>query len=275
MTPRVPRVPRFAALAGLGSAALVAIASIAGLGDPAIYARETPAWRLQGLAQDGVDLAVATPWLIVASLLTLRGSRRGVLLLGGGLLYTAYTFVIYAFAIRFNAMFLVYVATLGLSCYGLVDLARALDGVAVRGWFDGRVHRIAGVVLIVVAIAFAALWLSEVVPALVRGVPPASLAEVGLATNPVHVLDLAIVLPLLLIGGRRLYRGDDAGFALGALLLGFGALMALAIAVIVVVQLQHGAGGDVGVAVVLAAMAAGLGGLLASLLRTAATRSDG
>lgn len=232
---------RFAGRAGLVTAALVAIASLGGIFDPAIYARETESWRTQGMAQDWVDLVVAAPWLAITALLTLRGSRRGALLLGGGFAYTAYSFVIYAFAVHFNWLFLVYVATLGLSVFGLVDLGRSFLGQPARTWLRPTApRRLVADSMIAVSVLFACLWLGQIVPALVAGTPPPELEEVGLVTNPVHILDLAIVLPLLFVTGLLLRRGRDSGHVLAVIFLGFSVLMDLALLAMMVALGQHG-----------------------------------
>ena len=57
--------------------------------------------------------------------------------------------------------------------------------------------------LAVIACGFALLWLASIVGALVSGEPPAELTEAGLVANPVHVLDLALVLPGMLISAVR------------------------------------------------------------------------
>ena len=54
---------RLPALAALVAAGLVAAASLGGLLLPSVYARETASWRVQGLGQDWVDLVLAAPWL--------------------------------------------------------------------------------------------------------------------------------------------------------------------------------------------------------------------
>jgi hypothetical protein len=239
--PALRKPPRFAGLAGLVTAGLVVVASIAGLTWRAIYARETLSWRTQGMAQDWVDLLIAAPWLAIAAALTLRGSRRGALLLGGGLAYTAYSFAIYAFAMHFNALFLVYVAILGLSIHGLADLVRVLGHERFAGWFDDRAPRaLAATAMMVLAGLFALLWLAQILPAIARGVDPPELAEVGLITNPVHVLDLAIVLPLLFVAGLLLKRRRDAGYFLGTVLLGFSVLMDLALLAMMVAMRREG-----------------------------------
>lgn len=232
-----PRPHRFPAIAGLAVAALMAIASLVGLTVPAIYAGETASWRAQGLGQDWVDLLIATPWLGLAAIGAWRGGRRSQLLLAGGLVYSAYSFAIYAFAVHFNALFLVYCATLGLSVYGLVALARDLVAADVPRWFDGREPRraVAGLLMGSAAV-FAALWLAQIIPALVRGAPPADLTETGLLSNPVHVLDLALVLPAMFASGWWLWRDRAPGHVAALALLGFAVLMDLNIAGLMIVM---------------------------------------
>jgi hypothetical protein len=62
------------------------------------------------------------------------------------------------------------------------------------------------------------LWLSEIVPSL-SGTTPKALKDVGLLTNPVHVLDLALLLPALIIAGRLLIKGRPLGYVLAPALL--------------------------------------------------------
>lgn len=225
----VSRRNRFAAIASLVVAVLVAFASIAGIASPAIYARETASWRLQGIAQDWANLFLAVPWMIASAVLVLRGSRRARLVLAGSLAYTGYAYAIYAFAVHFNALFLVYCAALGLSLYALAATVLELDDV--RSWFDERVpHRLLGGFAMTCAAVFALLWLAQIVPALLRDTPPDELAEAGLMTNPVHVLDLTIVLPAMFLGGWFLWHRRAGGYAAVPIFLGFGALMAAAIA---------------------------------------------
>jgi hypothetical protein len=103
-------------------AALVAVASLGGLLFPSIYARETPNWAAQAIAQDWTDLIAATPLLLASAVYAFRGSRVAKSLLGGAFLYTVYSFVIYAFAVHFNTLFLVYCAALGISFFSVVTL---------------------------------------------------------------------------------------------------------------------------------------------------------
>jgi len=233
-----------------------------------MYARETASWRAQAIGQDVVDLALAVPWLIVAAIATLRGSRRASLALGSGLGFAAYSFVVYAFDVRFNQMFLVYCAILGVSTYGLIALAA--HGAARHLRADVLApapRRVASVTLIASATLFALMWLGEDVPAIVRGAPPASLMDVGLATNAVHVLDLSLVLPAMLVSGVLLWRQRRMGHALASIAMGFCVLMELNIAGIMIAMQRLGVAATSSMVWVFTGLAAFAAVLLVSLLR--------
>ena len=259
---------RAAACLAIPLALLVALASLGGIVMPATYARETASWAAQGIGQDWVNLLLVVPWLLLTAVLTLRASRPAALLLGGGLVYTLYSYVIYAFAVHFNALFLVYCVALGLSFFALLLLLRALLEEDVRAWYGLRAPvRTAGVLQIAIAVIFAFLWLSEVVPALVHDRAPASVDAGGFFTNPVHVLDLSILLPALALSGVLLLRRRAAGFLLAPLLLGFAVLMAAAIAGMIVLMHQRGVAIDASGSIVLGALALVSAFVLARLLR--------
>lgn len=267
--PEVEAPALFPAIAGLAVALLVAISSLAGVSDPSIYEYETASWRAQGVGQDWVDLLVVVPWLVASAILTHRGSRRALLVLGGGLAYTAYAFMIYAFDVHFNQSFLVYCAIFGLSVYGLVALSLGLRGEDLRGWFDDRApRRTAGVMMIGSAVVFALMWLADDVPAMLQGEAPANLAEVGLPTNPIHVLDLALVLPALFASGVLLLRQRGAGYVLATIAMGFCVLMDLVIAGIVLALQRAGLPADLALVWVFSDVAVIAAVLLVLLLRS-------
>ena len=154
------------------AAALLAVAgSVIGLAVARIYASLTPAFLPQALAQDIANLALAAPaWLILAAL-ALRGSLRAYLLWLGVLTFTVYNYVIYTFSIPFGPLFLLWVAVLGLCLYALIGGVAAVDHGAVAARFtSARAVTVVAWFLIVTAVLFGLLWLSEDVPALLAGV---------------------------------------------------------------------------------------------------------
>src|SRR4051812_44189838 len=165
---------RFSRWAPFPIAVLVVVAAMAGIFSPAIYARETASWAAQGVGQDWVDLVIAGPALAIAGLVALGGDRRARLVVGGLLLYTAYSFAIYAVAVHFNALFLVYCAVLGGSTFALIDLIAALRVDAPGTWFAGRapIH-LAGRTLYAIAAVVGPLWARQNAPPPAPRPPPA------------------------------------------------------------------------------------------------------
>jgi hypothetical protein len=255
------------ALGSLVLAALVALASLGGILLPDAYARETSDWRGQALGQDWFDLVIASPWLVLCAVGTLRGRGHWHLLLAGALLFTIYTFLIYAFAIHFNALFLVYCAALGLSFYLAILLLQSLTPAGERLRATVRTPvRSTGILLIAIGVLFALAWLGEIVPAIAGGRAPDSVAGAGLFTNPVHVIDLAIVLPAHVIAGVALLRRRPGGELFAPVILAFGVPMAASIAGMMVVMRLLGAPAAMPVAAVMLGLAAISAGALARFL---------
>ena len=77
---------------------------------------------------------------------------------------------------------------------------------------------------------FGFLWLAEILPAMVHGGTPASIAAAALPVNPVHVMDLAAILPAYIAAAALLLQRRRLGEAVATILLAFGFLMAASIA---------------------------------------------
>lgn len=253
---------------------LVVVASVAGLADPAVYEQETRNWATQAKGQDlGNLLAVLV--LVVAAVRYRQGSPRAGLVWLGTLLYLIYAFVVYAVAVHLNYLFLVYVAVLGLSAWGVVFHVGGLRAGDVQHP-RGRRRTVAAWVLIVTGVMFAALWLSELVPALLTGTVPASLADAGLAVNPIHVIDLSMVLPGFVICGVAALQGRGHGLFWLAPWLVFSVLMGSSIiAAMVLMMMEDGAADTVPPTVMVSiVVAASLLTVRAYLTRPPATGPD-
>jgi hypothetical protein len=212
------------------AAALCAIASAGGLILDATYARETALWAAQGVGQDLVNLVVAAPAVFAAAWFAHRGSPRATLIWFGLLMYLAYSYVLYAFFVHFNALFLVYVAALGSSVYALAGAAAGLDRDRWTAFFERTSgERALSAFLVTAAGAFLGLWLSEIVPALIAGGAPQSATDAGLIVNPVHVLDLAFVLPAMIVAAVSLWKRHPLGLVMAVPLVTFMTMMGAAI----------------------------------------------
>ena len=238
ISPRVPvlpePIPRRWLWLSLPIAALAFAASLPGILVDSIYAEETANWATQAVGQDVANVVVAYPALLVLAALAARGSLRAALAWMGVLVYSAYTFAIYAFSVHFGPLFLVYVAVLGLSAYALIGGLTSLSPERVAASVaPAAPRRSTAVLLIAVASAFALLWLAEILPAAFAGTTPEALVEVGLPTNPVYVLDLGLLLPAAMIAGVLLLRGRALGYVLAPVIL--VALIALGVGIVSVI----------------------------------------
>jgi hypothetical protein len=225
----------------IAAAVVAVVGSVVALAGQQVYDRLTDSFLAQALAQDLVNLVVISPAMALLGFLALRGSARVYPLWLGTLLFTAYNYVIYTVAIPFGDLFLVWVAVLGLALFALLGGASAVDrGELVVAARDGRAARAGAWALIVVALLFGLLWLSEDVPALLSGETPSSLTDLGLTSNPVHVLDLAFFLPATVLVGAAWLRGSPRAATFGPAFLCFLLLTGLPILATPLVQAARG-----------------------------------
>jgi hypothetical protein len=221
-------------------ALLAAVAAASGLFVRGLY-RDTPASVAQVLGQDAITLGVALPTLVISAWLTRYGSQRARLVWLGGLIYMVYTYVGYAFDVRFNPLFLVYVAVLGCSTYALIGGLVTTDWAGIRAHFTGRTPvKSVSIYLAVLTVLFYGLWLSDALPASLAGKPSQALIDAGTPTNFIHVLDMAWMLPALAITAVALWRKQPIGYALAGALLTFFVLLALAVLAMIVVMVRAG-----------------------------------
>ncbi|GAB2859391.1 hypothetical protein GCM10027026_06510 [Myroides odoratimimus subsp. xuanwuensis] len=209
-----------------------------GLVDSRVYGEETENWATQAKGQDIGNL-IAVVVLLVSGRACSRGSQRAAMVWLGTLIYLVYAFIVYAMAVHFTALFLVYVAVLGLSAYAVM---LTVNGLRARheGYPPARHRRLAGYTSIAIGVAFSLLWLSELIPATLSGQPPQSLIDAGLWVNPVHVIDLSVLLPAFILAGYQTLRGNPAGqFFVGPLLV-FSVLMGTSIVAAMVLMTVEG-----------------------------------
>lgn len=225
--------------------------SLAGILLDRPYREETDNWAAQAVGQDIANLAVFAV-MLAAAYAASRGSLRGHLVWLGTTVYAAYTYAIYAFAVHFNPLFLLYVAVLGMSVWALVGGLAATQPRAVRAaYLRTPGAAFAAVLLLVLAIGFAFLWLAQDLPAMVDGTPSTELRDTGLLTNPVHVLDLSLFLPSAALAGVLLLRRRPWGYVLAPVVLVAMAAISAGIVAVVVVSVARDVGGSLVVAAVI------------------------
>jgi hypothetical protein len=170
--------------------------------------------------------------LLAAVALVWGGVRARAGRLGGHIvwlavcLYVPYTYLMYVVA-PYNDALLLYIAGIGLGTYGLIDGLLRLDAAAVGSAFEDLPRRGLASFLIALAGLFAALWLWTILSVWPGGVPEDLFAYD--IPSVVHVLDLALMLPLLTITGVLLLRRHPVAAVLAAMLLVHALTLGLAL----------------------------------------------
>ena len=195
-------------------AGLLIISSLIGLiyGSSGLY-DSYPATLAGLIGQDVVSLAMGLPLLLGAMWRARRGSASALLLWAGVLFYFTYSYYFFLVG-AFNDIFLIYVAIVATSLYALLTLLFRIDAHALKAEFSDRAPvRRTATFFVVTGFLFIVMW---------GGL---SLASVLAATTPdpvVHLvvaIDGAVLLPLLVFGGMKLWRREPWGYVLGGVLL--------------------------------------------------------
>lgn len=232
-------------------AILFVLASVVGIFVPEFYHREELTFAAQGIGQDAVNLLIAFPVLVIGAIMARRGSIAGLLIWWGILIYIAYSYVIYAFALEFNRLFLVYTAILGLSVYTLAGSMLSIKPQTLKASFDRTVpHKQLAILLGITATLFYLIWLKDLIPALIADEKPLSVVEAGLASNPVHVLDMGLFLPLLALTAVWMWRNDAKAYVFAAPILVLGIIMGAAIIGMGITMQMMGVAVDMAVTVI-------------------------
>jgi hypothetical protein len=210
-------------------AILLAIATLGGIFISGLY-RDDPYFTAQAVGQDFISLVVVLPTLVATAFLASRGSPHARLIWLGGLIYLVYTYVVAAFDVKFNPLFLVYVAVLECSLYALIGGLVTTDLLGIKKCFTEKTPvQAISIYLALLAVLFYFLWLREIIPALMAREIPQSIHDNGTPTNGIHVLDMAWILPAFVITAISLWRKHALGYTLAGALLSYCVLLTLAI----------------------------------------------
>ncbi len=204
------------------------------------YERDAASMAAQGIGQDIVDLFFVVPLLIVSLLFMHRKNKTAYFIFSGTVFYVLYSFFIYSFGVHFNNLFLFYCLILGLSLYTFILVINELNGMDVKEWFTNNVPvRSIGIYFILVALMFYLLWFKDIVPAILSNTIPKSVSDYNLLVNPVHVIDIAIALPGLIITAILLMKRQRLGFILTPVFLVFTIILTVAlIAMVIMLQIK-------------------------------------
>ena len=216
-----PPLLRVAFVLTAAIAVLMVAASIVGLTVHGLYA--DTAWGREALrGGDLVSLCIAAPVLIAALVLAVRGSIRAQPVLIGMLAYTLYDYAYYTFGAAFNDVFLLHIALFSLSVFALACAIPGVDAVAIRDLLRStRVARWVGGMLVAVGVLQGALWVFVVLRFAATGELLHDIPVAG--QHLVFALDLALLVPSLILAGVLLILGKPMGYVLGAAMAVMGA----------------------------------------------------
>lgn len=215
VTATLTRPPALWAAALIVASGIVAATAYALLAT-APYRSLPEATVLVARGQDVASLLVAA--LLVVLLRPTQVAPLRLLVAIGLMAYVAYSYAIYLVGVPMNRVFLVYVV---IECVAAAALIGGLWRVATMRWpsvASTRLVRGTGWMLVLVAVMFAGLWLSTLLPFALWGDPPDPQGVGGLP-SPVFVLDLVIVLPCVAAVGVLLLRGHPLGAPLAVIAL--------------------------------------------------------
>ncbi|MES1217801.1 MAG: hypothetical protein ABUT20_20010 [Bacteroidota bacterium] len=215
----------------VSQALLIVLTGLTGIFTPGFYAQESANWQAQSIGQDIIDCFLIVPVLVISAIYLKRKSENAFAVWGGINFYLSYTYAIFCFDVHFNMFFIVYCIILGMSFYScLIFFYRMLKagGKAVQPSGFNFI-KLTAFYFICIAVLFYILWLSEIVPSVIHREVPSVLKETRLFTNPVHVIDLSIFLPGLIISGILLFKRKAPGYQLAPALLTFLVLMNITI----------------------------------------------
>lgn len=200
---------------------LVLAASAAGLLVDGVYTGpESTAATLR--AWDLVHVVLVVPTLVLATVLSRRGSELGELSLAGLGAYVVYTYAYYLFGTGFNDLFLLHVAVFGTALWLLVLTLVGLDPDELANRFRAQTPvRVVGSILALLAVSLGGLWVYWALDNAVTGDVPAGsqLIETDLVVHLGMALDLAVLVPLYAAAAVLLWRRMPWGYVLAVLAL--------------------------------------------------------
>lgn len=180
---------------------------------------------------DLLMLVAGIPLLVVTTVLTVRGSLRGSLLLIGSLIWILYLYATLALGTAYNDFFIVYVALLSTSLLAFVLAVRSIDlRVLAKRMRPEIPRRGPAIFMIASGIVTLVVWLIDPVAALFTdGTPTVLETNTTLVT---HALDIALIVPAALIAGVLILRREVVGYVMAISLL----VMEIALAPMIVLQ---------------------------------------
>ncbi len=204
-------IPALTIIIGL----LMGIASIMGAFGANFYVRDAAMIAAGTSGQDLFNLVILLPIFVISSILTLRGFVWALPVWLACVAYVLYSYLVLAFGIYFNRLFLVYVALVAFALYGLIGVIPFIRADAFMNQAKGsRATLFLQGLLLLIALLFTVLWLAMIVPSIQADTIPEELVTNRLLTQPVHVVDLAWIMPGMVLTVIAMFRQWSPAYVL-------------------------------------------------------------
>jgi hypothetical protein len=188
---------------------------------------------------DAVTLFLGIPLLVIAFVLSRRGSLTGQFLLASVIGFFFYNAIHLAMGAAYNNLFLVYVLYYSTSLFGFILAFTAIDLKALPARVSPRLpRRSLAIFIFISALAPFFLWGSDVITSLLNHQVPQLL---GTNTTIVtYAFDLGVIVPVAFLAGIFLLQRVPMGYPLAAIILINLALIGAAVVVVTIYQMQIG-----------------------------------
>jgi len=211
---------------------LATVASAGGLFLDGLYLDNAFITSLWG-GNDLVTLVVAVPTLIIALVLSRRGSQRAQLLWLAMLNYMLYNFAFYLFGAAFNWFFLIYVTLFTLSTLAFIFGLVNIDVNQISQRFRSRTPvKWISVYLLLVAIGLSTMYIIQSLNFISTGQLPDIVIKSGHPTSLIYALDLSLLVPIFMIGGIWLWQRKPWGYVLASISMVKGTTYTLVLTVV-------------------------------------------
>lgn len=205
-----------------------------------VYKHMSADVAIQGIAQDYVSVFIAIPLLLFSLIGFLKGSKKAGFLLVGTLAYFFISYMFYSTMGMYNYLFLVYLALMCLSFFGLFLILKDIHHYRLEELFyQNKTGKIVGGFLLFNSIAIAVLWLGVVVPPLIDGsIYPIELQHY--TTLIVQGFDLGLLLPVCFVVALQLRKGKKDGYIYGTTYIVFLSILMTALSAKIIAMQVNG-----------------------------------
>ncbi len=186
-------------------------------GGGGLYRYDTVYKAVMFKGYDRANLFVSLPLILLSLVLYHRRSRAGTLLIAGIFFYLFYNYLIGVTGNAYNVLFLPWIMLFSSGLAGLAMVSVELARHTKLNDLKRAVPRMPFLVYCAAVVLFLVLnYLYEIIPAMVRGSPPAAVAIY--TTHELAALDLGVAVPLYAASFVLLLQRNVWGSLMGAVL---------------------------------------------------------